>query len=802
MLVANGYRPLPLHQGKKNPIPIGWPSYCLRNGDDRKYATASTGILTGDVVGIDIDVLTEALAGRVAEIVVQQLGAAPMRTGRWPKRLFIYRTETPFTKKSTRSYRLTTDAADAKSHRVEVLAKGQQFVAFGVHPETGAPYEWSGGDPLSVSAGELIVVTESQCDALIEELDSLLAQHGEPAGKFRSEDGRREHITNENLRGDPELVIDALAAIRNDDLSYDDWVYIGLAIKGALGDEGYAAWGTFSEKSKKYDVTFTTKTWSTLRTMRIGAGTIFHLARTYGWRGDTTAAKPGDLNYVYLLNRRPPPIMSELNSPGPERPADVSMYPAMEADRSIIDPIGAAPTLVSHTTIECGPQKDALQVPAEDAHVLSALNDLNSQYAWVRRQKRIYRFRYSDFIETSELRTELANRPKLKLANASRAVTAAECWLCWPERRGYDDVVYEPGLPQIFENKINLWPGWGCEAVAGDVGPWRELLDEAFSAGSPIRQYVEQWMAIQIQKPGIKLFAAVVLWNPLQGIGKTLIGESCAKLFGKNAVVITSEVIRGSFNDWSKRKQFVLGEETMNQDARGGMDSLKHLITGETITVNEKYQPIVILRNTINFMFTSNHSNAVHIDINDRRFLVVRFVGKKRDAEFYSNFVKWRDEQGGLRALMHHLKHLPLDGFDPKAPPPITKAKEDMMEASFTAIERWLREQYIDSQAVLSSEVVYVDDLVINYRSQKDQSANSTSMGLALARVGNCETKRVRTATGRKTLHSIRRHEYWTSADPQDWAAEYEKGRLIGTQVATAAQFVPATVPQSGHSLH
>lgn len=39
-------------------------------------------------------------------------------------------------------------------HRIEVLAKGQQFVAYGIHPDTNKPYQWS-GDLLSHSLPEV-----------------------------------------------------------------------------------------------------------------------------------------------------------------------------------------------------------------------------------------------------------------------------------------------------------------------------------------------------------------------------------------------------------------------------------------------------------------------------------------------------------------------------------------------------------------------------------------------------------------------------------------------------------------------
>ena len=119
----------------------------------------------------------------------------------------------------------------------------------------------------------------------------MLEKHGTAAGKLRTEDGRREHISNENLRGDPKQMRDALATIPNNDLAYDDWIYIGLAVKGALGDEGGDAWAAFSAKSKKYDAVETAKTWAGLKPTRIGAGALIHIAHQAEW--DNSIARMG-----------------------------------------------------------------------------------------------------------------------------------------------------------------------------------------------------------------------------------------------------------------------------------------------------------------------------------------------------------------------------------------------------------------------------------------------------------------------------------------------------------------------------
>ena len=56
-----------------------------------------------------------------------------------PKRPLVFRTNALFRKVDSGFF---TDA-EGVQHKVEVLGEGQQFVAFGIHPDTRKPYRWS-----------------------------------------------------------------------------------------------------------------------------------------------------------------------------------------------------------------------------------------------------------------------------------------------------------------------------------------------------------------------------------------------------------------------------------------------------------------------------------------------------------------------------------------------------------------------------------------------------------------------------------------------------------------------------------
>ena len=163
-LRASGYFPVPVSgpdmnvpSAGKRPLMAKWQTRCLDASieDIARWArvepaSINTGLLTGVLAAVDIDVLDAVLAARIEALAVLSLGQTPLRRiGRAPKVLLCYRLVVPTDKLQSPALTFTADPAE-KPTRVEVLGRGQQFVAFGIHPETRQPYSRSEGSPLTV----------------------------------------------------------------------------------------------------------------------------------------------------------------------------------------------------------------------------------------------------------------------------------------------------------------------------------------------------------------------------------------------------------------------------------------------------------------------------------------------------------------------------------------------------------------------------------------------------------------------------------------------------------------------------
>ncbi|KAF0170347.1 MAG: hypothetical protein FD162_3565 [Rhodobacteraceae bacterium] len=266
-LHRNAYRPVPVlgphvatKAAGKRPVMKSWEAVCAA-ADEAEIARwtnaqrncTNTGLLCGTLIGIDIDVLDAGKAVHLTTLACDMLGATPAkRIGRAPKILLAFRTDDPFDKIQTPEFHML----DGTVARVEVLATGQQFVGFGIHPDTKAPYHWPERSPLEVALADLPPVSKESCAAFIAAADTYLRQHGGQS-KADTRDVEREGRKAAGLRRleapSFALVEEALSCIPNDDLPYDEWIRVGLALYAALGAEGRILWEEWSAQAAKND---------------------------------------------------------------------------------------------------------------------------------------------------------------------------------------------------------------------------------------------------------------------------------------------------------------------------------------------------------------------------------------------------------------------------------------------------------------------------------------------------------------------------------------------------------------------
>jgi hypothetical protein len=341
-LVDGGFPILPIQPGTKKPGVFrrgtwrdypAWSRHCTRDTTDHEidvwgdWPDAGIGVAAGRVIGIDIDVLSDPqLAKRIEVLAREMLGDTPaLRIGRAPKRLLVYRADQPF--------------KGFKVPPIDVLGLGQQFIAYGIHPETGQRYDWPLETLAEIDIDDLPAITEAQARAFVDAAIALVPAELRPARLSQGQTSDTGAGVLGEPRGTPEGVGAALEFIANPDLDYDSWVRIGLAIKGALGDDGWPLFEAWSGRAGKNVPETTAKAWRGMKPTHIGAGTLYRLALEAGWEPAPTLQLNGALamngahpakEFLHMLDQTNP-MMGTVKAPQENMAAKMPYPPLMPA---------------------------------------------------------------------------------------------------------------------------------------------------------------------------------------------------------------------------------------------------------------------------------------------------------------------------------------------------------------------------------------------------------------------------------------------------------------------------------------
>ncbi len=93
------------------------------------------------------------------------------------------------------------------------------------------------------------------------------------------------------MSGDTERIREALQFIPASDR--DTWLKMGMAIKSELGDAAFDLWDEWSQQADSYNTRDARDVWKSIRAGgKLTIGTLFHEAKTNGWRDDGISREP------------------------------------------------------------------------------------------------------------------------------------------------------------------------------------------------------------------------------------------------------------------------------------------------------------------------------------------------------------------------------------------------------------------------------------------------------------------------------------------------------------------------------
>jgi len=227
---------------------------------------------------------------------------------------------------------------------------------------------------------------------------------------------------------------------------------------------------------------------------------------------------------------------------------------------------------------------------------------------------------------------------------ATKVLGEAECQ--------HDKLIWDPSqragtILKDGSRCFNVYEEPRIIAREGDATPWLDFIAHLIP-NEEERDHLLRWLATLIAKPEVRMRWGILLISEAQGVGKGTLGAILRKMLGASNVSFpgTKEVSESQFNGWIARKRLAFVPELYSGHSRKTYDDLKSVMTDDHVTVNEKHIKRYEIDNWLHIIACSNSTRALHIDLEDRRWLVPTVSEQPQSSDVWASLYAWIEGNG------------------------------------------------------------------------------------------------------------------------------------------------------------
>ncbi len=668
------------------------------------------GVMTTDTPAVDIDCTDAATVEKIKAFVIKRLGPTIERIGNAPKTLLLFATDEPFKKVVSRGY---------MQGKVEVLGRGQQFVALAQHPITGSPYVWrDGASVANVETWELQKITFDDARAICDEFDRMAAEAG---WAVKSEPSRGNiALLDDPFVSDTPRVTDLsfsemkqmLEHMPNDD-DYDTWLNVGMACYHQWSGDatGLDLWLDWSERSSKHDDGFCRQKWE---------------SGTFEVEGKGVAPT----TFRYIIQRAHKADVEEVKSRFDEAMSAILLSKSKEE-------LGKACVLARKIKVDEFDRMDLMSALRKTYATITGETLLKSKaaemvrysptavpdrpewlegFVFVEADKSFYNTR-SGRLVSKEVFNDVHGR--LLLTQQERAEGK-----CKPAYLPSDVAMNLHKIPVVADRTYApsesdlLFARNGVDLVNTYAERGLPLIPTTYTASGKsaidrLQRHIGHLIANQRDAEIFTSFLAYIVqtrkrvnWGVFlqgaQGDGKTFFTELMGAVLGADNVnVINGQTLEDTFTGWAEGSLMVFVEEVRlgGENRYKVIDKAKTLITNNTISVRRMHRESTKMPNTSSYFLISNYRDALPVGEEDNRYFPVfsRWQDQDKLREFkeanpsyYSDLYASITEAGSLRKWFLGYRLSPH--FNPNDRAPISSHKAEMIESSTDPVAEMLKE--------------------------------------------------------------------------------------------------------------
>ena len=242
----------------------------------------------------------------------------------------------------------------------------------------------------------------------------------------------------------------------------------------------------------------------------------------------------------------------------------------------------------------------------------------------------------------------------------------------------------------------NRWANARPQPVPGDVTPWlrhvERLIPEKFE-----REHLLNALAHKVQFPGHKINHAILMGGN-HGSGKdTMFAPFFWTIGGdakRNCSLVKNEDLTSQWGYALECEVMEIAElrQADAKDRRALENTLKPIIAAppELLTINRKGLHPYYALNRVFVVAFSNERVAISLPSEDRRWFVLWSDAPRLTEREALGLWNWYKNQNGFQAVAHYLHTRDVSAWNPSAPPPLTEAKQIMVEHGMSTAEAFL----------------------------------------------------------------------------------------------------------------
>lgn len=288
-----------------------------------------------------------------------------------------------------------------------------------------------------------------------------------------------------------------------------------------------------------------------------------------------------------------------------------------------------------------------------------------------------------------EQQLRLENEAEAPALVGGRRCNLGRAWTMWPGRRTYPAGIGLWPEGDAPSGAYNLYKGFAVEPKNGDPAPAVEHIAYMCGGDTPLTEWVLDWMAFKVQRPGTRPETALVIRGG-QGTGKGTLARMLLRIFGGHGLHLSQpKHLTGAFNAHLRYALFVVADEGWYA-AKESEGNLKMLITEPTLVLEGKHKDAKgNVPNRVAVMILSNHQTVISAGVDERRFCVIDAPSEKaQDQKYFGRLHEWLDA-GGDGIFLHYLLNRDLSAFNPRVVPK-TAALDSQKIAAMSTLDRWL----------------------------------------------------------------------------------------------------------------